>query len=52
MWSCFSAVSTSLGLRRRLGSVVVVGPPGAGKATFVKQLLEQRAWRRTRWRGR
>jgi hypothetical protein len=31
--------------------VVVVWPPGAGKVTFVKQLLEQRAWRRTRWRG-
>jgi hypothetical protein len=27
--------------------VVVVGLPGAGKVTFVKQLLEPRAWRRT-----
>jgi hypothetical protein len=45
LWSCSSAVSTGLGLRRRLGSVVVVGPPYAGKVAFVKQLLEQRAWR-------
>jgi hypothetical protein len=29
--------------------VVVVGPPGAGKITLVKQLLEQRVWRRTRY---
>jgi GTPase SAR1 family protein len=27
--------------------VVVVGSPGAGKVTFVKQLLEPQAWRRT-----
>jgi len=40
------------GLRGWLVSMVVAGPPSAGKATFVKQLLEQRAWRRTRWRGR
>jgi len=51
LWSCSSAVSTGLGLWRRLGSVVVVGPPYAGKAAFVKQLLEQRAWRRTRYTG-
>jgi hypothetical protein len=45
LWSCSSAVSTGLGLRVWLVSMVVVGPPYAGKATFVKQLLEQRAWR-------
>jgi hypothetical protein len=32
LWSCSSAVSTGLGLRRWRGSVAVVGPPGAGRA--------------------
>jgi len=36
LWSCSSAVSASLGLSRRLGSLVVVGPTYAGKAAFVK----------------